>query len=110
MLFVEGAETEEQLAQIADSIEAPLLVKMIPETAALSISTMQLGALGYDVVIYPTLPFLAAAAAMQAGLAELRTKGRVTAGTMMAFESFSEMIGFDEIYEFDARWHDESLD
>lgn len=110
MLFVEGAETKEQLAQIADSIEAPLLVKMIPETAAPSISTMQLGALGYDVVIYPTLPFLAAAAAMQAGLAELRTKGRVTAGTMMAFESFSEMIGFDEIYEFDARWYDESLD
>jgi len=29
---------------------------------------------------------------------------------MMAFDTFSEMIGFDEIYEFDSRWYDASLD
>jgi len=28
----------------------------------------------------------------------------------MAFDSFSEMIGFDEIYEFDSHWYDASLD
>ena len=61
-------------------------------------------------VIYPSLAFLAAAAAMESGLSELRNKGRVITAPMMAFDSFSEMIGFDEIYEFDSRWYDASLD
>jgi 2-methylisocitrate lyase-like PEP mutase family enzyme len=110
MLFVEGAKTRDQLVQIADSVEAPLLVKMVPDSPTLSTSTEELGRLGYDVVIHPSLAFLAAAAAMESGLSELRNKGRVITAPMMAFDSFSEMIGFDEIYEFDSHWYDASLD
>ena len=66
--------------------------------------------MGYDVIIYPSFAFLAAGAAMDAGFVELRTKGRVSSTPIMEFDDFSKMIGFDEIYEFDARWNDPSHD
>ena len=110
MLFVEGAKTRDQLAQIAAAVKTPMLVKMVPDSPDLSIDVTELGEMGYDVIIYPSFAFLAAGAAMDAGFVELHTRGRVSSTPIMEFDAFSKMIGFDEIYEFDARWNDPSHD
>ena len=75
MLFVEGAKTRDQLAQIAAAIKTPMLVKMVPDSPDLSIDVTELGEMGYDVIIYPSFAFLAAGAAMDAGFVELHTRG-----------------------------------
>ena len=105
MIFIEGAKTKHQLRKIAESVDAPLMVKMVPEFNDIDIDSNILGQLGYDIAIYPSLAFLVAGAAMQAGFRELHDTGQVKKFSMMEFDAFSELIGFEEIYEFEARWN-----
>ena len=110
MIFIEGAKTKQQLTKIAKSLDAPLMVKMVPEFNGMDIDGNILRQLGYDIAIYPSLAFLVAGAAMQAGFRELHATGQVRKFSMMEFDAFSEMIGFEEIYEFDKRWNDDKRD
>jgi len=106
IIFIENAKDLAQMQKICREVSAPLMVKMIPDNGMAASDSKTLEDLGYSVIIYPSLGFLAAGAAMKAGFKELREQGSVRAQLLENFDDFCTMLGFDEIYEFEDRWKD----
>ena len=55
-------------------------------------------------LIYPSLAFLSAADSIQNSFQELKRNGIVKNQSIYNFDRFSELIGFDEIYDFEKLW------
>jgi 2-methylisocitrate lyase-like PEP mutase family enzyme len=107
IVFIEGAQDAAGMRHIAGQFSVPLVAKMFPDGEIGALSSAALAEMGYQVIIYPALGFLAASAALEAGYAEFLDTGKVTHQPLFGFEEFSQMIGFEEIYEFEKRWDEE---
>jgi 2-methylisocitrate lyase-like PEP mutase family enzyme len=59
--------------------------------------------LGFAMAIYPSLGFLAAAAALQAGYETLKRDGSTVAAplTLYPFAQFNKLIGFEDVWAFE---------
>lgn len=109
VIFIESPESEEELATIAEAIEAPLLVNMVEGGRTPILPAERLRALGFAIVIYPALGFLAAAAALERAYAHLREVGDSLAlGESYGFRRMTELMGFPEVWAFEARWAEEA--
>lgn len=107
IVFIEGAQDAAGMRHIAGQFSVPLVAKMFPDGEIGALSSAALAEMGYQVIIYPALGFLAASAALEAGYAEFLDTGKVTHQPLFGFEEFSQVIGFEEIYEFEKRWDEE---
>ena len=104
LIFVESPQTEEEMKKLLKSIDCPMVYKMVPNGDLSNLDSKALALMGFSLVIYPTLSFLSAADAMQSAFNELKTNGIVKKQSLQSFESFSKLIGFEDIYEFEDRW------
>ena len=104
LIFVESPQTEEEMKKLLKSIDCPMVYKMVPNGDLSNLDSKALALMGFSLVIYPTVSFLSAADAMQSAFNELKTNGIVKKQSLQSFESFSKLIGFEDIYEFEDRW------
>ncbi len=104
VVFVESPESEEELARIADAIDAPLFANMVSGGRTPLLSASRLKELGYAIGIHPGVGFLAAGAAIETAYADLRANGMSTeAVDLYDFSRFNELIGFPDVWEFEKR-------
>jgi len=104
LIFVESPQTVVEMKKLLKSIDCPMVYKMVPNGNLSNLDSKALASMGFSLVIYPTVSFLSAAEAMQSAFNELKTNGIVKEQSLQSFESFSKLIGFEDIYEFEDRW------
>ena len=105
IVFVESPESEEEMRRIGGEIDAFLLANNVDgggRTPILSAATLK--AIGYDVAIYPAIGFLSVAKVLEAAYAHLRQRGDSAGLEVLPFAEMNELMGFPEVWEFDAKW------
>jgi 2-methylisocitrate lyase-like PEP mutase family enzyme len=107
IVFVESPETEDEMVRIAQEIEAPLLANMVEGGRTPILPAARLKAIGYNVAIYPSVGFLAVAAATERVYSHLKTHGDSTglpAQESYGFSRICDLMGFPEVWDFERRW------
>jgi len=107
IVFIESPETEDEMARIGQEIEAPLLANMADGGRTPILPASRLQAMGYDIAIFPAIGFLAVAAAAERVYGHLLAHGTsagLTAGDSYGFGRICELMGFPEVWAFEAKW------
>lgn len=106
MIFVEAPRDTDQLAAIPQSFSVPSLFNMSVSGKTPLLPVAEIQALGFSLAIYPNVALLAAMAAAQRALAELRDTGAVTGilEDAMSFTEFFDLVGMAEVQELERRY------
>ncbi len=106
MIFVEAPRDTDQLAAIPQSFSVPSLFNMSVSGKTPLLPVAEIQALGFSLAIYPNVALLAAMAAAQRALAELRDTGAVTGilEDAMSFTEFFDLVGMAEVQEMEQRY------
>lgn len=94
-VFVDAPHSPDELRRIGAEVPGRLVVNISESGLTPTLPAAELGAMGYDVVIYPTGALRAAAAAMQSYFEHLRAAGDSAgwAGPMLTLGEFNELVG-----------------
>jgi 2-methylisocitrate lyase-like PEP mutase family enzyme len=108
-VFFDGVETDEQLREIPNLIDAPVMANMVEGGVTTFLSANELERLGYAITIYPCTPYFAALGAMRDALAALATDGTSEAvwPQMGTFREWQEVTRVDEAMAFVDRFEPE---
>jgi methylisocitrate lyase len=103
-LFVEAPQSLEELREIGRQLPGPLVANMVEQGVTPQLSVEELGALGFQLIVYPVSALFAAARAMEEVYGALRRDGstRAVRDRMLAFDDFNRLIGLEEKYALDA--------
>jgi 2,3-dimethylmalate lyase len=107
ILFIESPESQEEMQLICKEFKGtPLVANMVEGGLSPVLSRDTLEALGYQLAIFPTCGFLAAAAAMNKVYKTLATEGSTAGydGDLFDFKEFSKLMGFEAVWEFDKKY------
>ena len=105
VIFVESPESEAEMREIGRSIHKPLLANMVEGGRTPILPAATLAEIGYAIAIYPAIGFLAAAGALERAYGHLRTTGdSIAIGESYGFKRMTELMGFPEVWDFEARW------
>ena len=106
VVFVESPESVDEFAQIAAAVDAPLVANMVEGGFSPLLSAEQLAELGFTIGLFPVSGIAAAAAALTRTYGTLRRDGSSpgAGGQLLGIPDLHQLMGFDEIDEFDARW------
>jgi 2-methylisocitrate lyase-like PEP mutase family enzyme len=107
VVFIESPESEDEMARIGQEIDAPLLANMADGGRTPILPAAKLQAMGYDIAIFPAIGFLAVAAAAERVYSHLLahgTSGGLDAQDSYGFGRMCELMGFPEVWEFEAKW------
>ena len=108
IIFIEAPESEAEFQAIGESIDAPLLANMVENGRSPVLSTDKLSALGFSVAIYPGAALAVTAAALENTYQHIKTTGSTNgcSSPMMPISELHELMGFEDVWEFDKRWAD----
>lgn len=106
ILFYEAPHSEEEMRHACSSFDVPLMSNMVEGGKTPILPAEVLKEIGYAFAIYPSTTSLAAAAAMEQSLMRLKQTGMCQSDQQAAFDftEFCELIGFQEVWEFEKRW------
>ena len=106
ILFFEAPQSEEEMRRACEAFDLPMMANMADGGKTPILSSSVLEEIGYSLAIYPAMTSLVAAAAMENALRVLKEKGTSQdPGVKMSdFNEFCELIGFQEVWEFEKRW------
>ena len=105
VVFVESPESVEEMAAIAQAIDAPLFANIVNGGRTPQLSADALKAMGYAIAIHPTLGFLAAGAALRKAYADLHARGETSADIdLYAFAEFNQLLGFQDVWDFEKKF------
>ncbi len=93
LLFVEGPRTEDEMAAVCRAADRPCVANLVEGGDTPLLPPARLEELGYKVACYPLTVFGAAARAMEAALAGLRS-GRHPHDLLMPFKEIQDRVGF----------------
>lgn len=106
VVFIEALYTEAEMRDACSRINKPMMANMADggKTPILPASTLQ--DIGYSIAIFPAMTSLAAAAAAEAALLNLKQTGTSLSPDipLFNFSEFNELIGFPEIWDFEKKW------
>jgi 2-methylisocitrate lyase-like PEP mutase family enzyme len=109
IIFIESPESEAEMQAIGKAISKPLLANMVEGGRTPILPAARLAEIGYGMAIYPAIGFLAAAAALEKAYAHLKATGDSTAiGESYGFKRMTDLMGFPEVWDFDAKWAQEN--
>lgn len=106
MLFVEAPVSEDQMRRICGLTDKPMMANMADGGKTPILSAAELEQLGFAGAIFPASTALAANAAVDKMLRNLKALGTSVSAEipLYDFAHFSRINGFDEVYAFEARW------
>lgn len=105
VIFPEALESEEEFAEFASKVKAPLLANMTEFGKSPLIEAWKLERMGYKFVIYPVTLLRVAMHSMKRALSLLREKGaqEELLPEMFTRKELYELIGYHEYEEFDEK-------
>ncbi len=104
VLFPEALESEEEMARACAAFDRPMMANMSNGGSSPVPVADVLAQIGYAFAIYPSLTSLAAAAAMEKVLVDLKTKGIGQPEGLFSFSEFCSLIGFEDVWAFQRQW------
>ncbi|RZI93911.1 MAG: isocitrate lyase/PEP mutase family protein [Variovorax sp.] len=106
ILFFEAPESEEEMRKACAAFDKPMLANMADGGKTPILPATVLEEIGFALAIYPSLTSLAAAAAMERALSNLKATGvsQTDEVPLFDFNEFCKLIGFEEVWDFDKRW------
>ena len=105
IVFVEAPESEAELAEIAESIDAPVLANMVNGGSTPVLRADRLHELGFALAIFPGAGFLAAGAALETVYDDIKVNGTTTErSNLYDFGAFNRLVGFEVVWAFDKRY------
>ena len=105
VLFVEAPESEAEVAAVAQAFpDTPLLFNAVEGGRTPLLELARLRELGFRLVLCPLTALLAATAAVQQALADLRRSGKPPDDDALSFPGFTDLIGLPEIQRLEARY------
>jgi methylisocitrate lyase len=115
IIFPEALESEEEFAEFARRVKAPLLANMTEFGRTPYIPAKRFEELGYKMVIFPVTLFRVAMGAAREALQVIREKGtqKELLDKMMTRAEFYELIGYHEYEKRDneiAKWVEELIE
>jgi 2-methylisocitrate lyase-like PEP mutase family enzyme len=106
ILFVEAPRSEEQMRKLCRHSEKPMLANMADGGKTPVLPAEELRDIGYAGAIFPASTALAANAATDRMLRNLKERGTSVNPDipLYDFNYFGRINGFDEVYAFEAKW------
>lgn len=107
VVFVEAPRSVEELAAVARAIpDTPLFANMIEGGKTPLLTSQELQALGYKMVVYPLAALFSAARAIMDTYRELLTTKTTAARqhAMTSFQEFEEIVGVPRFHELEQRF------
>lgn len=106
ILFFEAPQSEEEMRRACAAFDTPMLANMADGGKTPILPAQVLEEIGFALAIYPSLTSLAAAAAMERALTQLKNSGvsQTPEVPLFDFQEFCSLIGFEDVWEFDKRW------
>jgi len=91
------------MEQIAGAFDKPVLINIVEGGKTPVLSREQLQAMGFRLAIYPGTGFLAMGKALEDAYSALLQDGSsaAVADRLYDFESFSRLMGFQAVWDFD---------
>lgn len=106
VIFIEALHTEEEMRDACARINKPMMANMADGGKTPILPAQKLESLGYSIAIFPAMTSLAAAAAAESALLNLKRNGTSLSPDvpLFSFAEFNELIGFPEVWAFDKKW------
>lgn len=104
VLFPEALHSEEEMRKACTVLDKPCMANMSNHGKTPVPPAEVLGEIGYAYAIYPSLTSLAACAAMEQALRNLKDHGIGQPDGLFDFTEFCHLIGFPEVWEFEKKW------
>ncbi len=108
VVFVEALHSEDEMRQACAAIRAPMMANMSDGGKTPIRSKAELAALGYRLAIFPAMAALAASAAIERAMQNLKANGTSASPDvpLFAFDEFCRMVGFGDVWAFEEKWKD----
>ena len=106
ILFVESPESVEEMQKIGRSTDLPLVANMVEGGRTPVLSQTELEAIGYKIAIFPVTALLASSEAMKTVYSQLKNTGSSVGAAvpLMPFNELTQLMGFQEVWDFDKRY------
>jgi 2-methylisocitrate lyase-like PEP mutase family enzyme len=104
VLFPEALHSEEEMRKACSVLDKPCMANMSNHGKTPVPTAEMLAQIGYAYAIYPSLTSLAAAAAMETVLTDLKNQGIGQPDGLFNFGEFCSLIGFEEVWDFERKW------
>ncbi|MGH9991204.1 MAG: isocitrate lyase/PEP mutase family protein [Nitrososphaera sp.] len=105
-VFVEAPRSVEELKEVAEEIDAPLVANMIEDGITPNLSSQELQKLGYRIAVFPLSALYGATYAMREVLTELKKTGatKQTRRMMVTFKDFNSFVDLQKFMELEKRY------
>ncbi len=106
VIFVEAPTSIQELKEVADEIDAPLVANMIEDGVTPNLPASELLKLGYRVAVYPLSGLYSATYAMREVFEELKKTGatKQTRKMMVTFKDFNRFIDLQKYTDLEKRY------
>lgn len=104
VLFPEALHSEEEMRKACAVLDKPCMANMSNHGKTPVPPAEVLAEIGYAYAIYPSLTSLAAAAAMEKVLRDLKDNGVGQPDGLFDFSEFCSLIGFEDVWAFERKW------
>ncbi len=104
VLFPEALHSEEEMRKACATLDKPCMANMSNHGKTPVPLAPVLAEIGYAYAIYPSLTSLAACAAMEKALVDLKQDGIGQPDGLFDFSEFCSLIGFEDVWAFERKW------
>ncbi|MFN8008352.1 MAG: isocitrate lyase/PEP mutase family protein [Terriglobia bacterium] len=106
ILFIESPLTLEQIRQIPQLVQGPIMINQIEGGKTPLVPIQDLQAMGYKLVAYALTALMASVRAIQHALKSLRENGtpQNAMGELASFAELDELLGFPEVRAWEERF------
>jgi methylisocitrate lyase len=106
VIFVEAPRTVQELKQVAEEIDAPLVANMIEDGVTPTLPAQELLKLGYRIAVFPLSALYSATYAMREVLTELKQTGatRRTKKMMVTFKDFNRFVDLKKYMDLEEKY------
>lgn len=105
VIFFEAPESEQEMAEVAKQVKAPLLANMVEGGKTPFLSGSRLEDLGFKIAIYPSTLLKTVARAMQRQLERFqRDDDYQPFEEQISFEELKKLVGFEEYYRMEGKY------
>ena len=106
ILFPEALTSDEEARIVTASLDKPMMANMADGGLTPIRDAKTLESLGYSMAIFPAMTSLAAAAAIETALLNLKQTGTSLSPDvpLFNFKEFCSLIGFEDVWAFDKKW------